>query len=151
MSWRALKTVRPMQNDHHDDGDDETQAYAVGYGKPPINTRFKRGQSGNRNGRPKKQPTFTSDEHILHNTLFKVMPMRIGGKSVQKSPFEIALMQITKQAMAGDVGASRLLIALVTKHNSRKPRLPRLHEMSKQDLHLLLNLIKDARRGRNEK
>lgn len=29
-------------------------SYEVGYGKPPVHTRFKEGQSGNPNGRPKK-------------------------------------------------------------------------------------------------
>ena len=30
--------------------------YDIGYGKPPEDTRFKKGQSGNPRGRPKKQP-----------------------------------------------------------------------------------------------
>ena len=36
--------------------DDKAQTpnnYAVGYGKPPLHTRFKKGQSGNVHGRPK--------------------------------------------------------------------------------------------------
>lgn len=31
--------------------------YAVGYGKPPVHTRFAKGQSGNPGGRP-KEPEF---------------------------------------------------------------------------------------------
>jgi hypothetical protein len=31
--------------------------YNVGYGKPPTDTRFKPGQSGNPRGRPKKNPS----------------------------------------------------------------------------------------------
>jgi hypothetical protein len=32
----------------------EKKDYKVGYGKPPVETRFKPEPSGNRNGRPKK-------------------------------------------------------------------------------------------------
>jgi hypothetical protein len=30
-----------------------TDDYAIGYGKPPASTQFRKGQSGNRTGRPK--------------------------------------------------------------------------------------------------
>ncbi len=33
--------------------DKSPSGYQVGYGKPPAQTRFKQGQSGNPNGRPK--------------------------------------------------------------------------------------------------
>ena len=43
-----------MADDEHD--------YKVGPGKPPLQTRFKKGQSGNPGGRRKKQlPTLLAD------------------------------------------------------------------------------------------
>jgi len=33
--------------------DDQPRDYAVGYGKPPVGTRFQKGQSGNPEGRPR--------------------------------------------------------------------------------------------------
>ena len=35
------------------DSKDDNQNYDVGYKKPPMSTQFKKGQSGNKNGRPK--------------------------------------------------------------------------------------------------
>src|SRR5262245_11040533 len=35
--------------------------YDVGYGKPPVQSRFKRGQSGNPKGRPKGARNFSTD------------------------------------------------------------------------------------------
>lgn len=35
---------------------EDRKHYDVGYGKPPKNTRFQPGQSGNPNGRPRKTP-----------------------------------------------------------------------------------------------
>jgi hypothetical protein len=32
---------------------DQPRDYAVGYGKPPVETRFQKGQSGNPQGRPR--------------------------------------------------------------------------------------------------
>jgi hypothetical protein len=32
--------------------DEQDQNYSVGYAKPPLHTRFQKGQSGNRKGRP---------------------------------------------------------------------------------------------------
>jgi hypothetical protein len=33
--------------------DDQPRDYAVGYGRPPVETRFQKGQSGNPEGRPR--------------------------------------------------------------------------------------------------
>jgi hypothetical protein len=33
--------------------DDQPRDYTVGYGKPPVETRFQKGQSGNPEGRPR--------------------------------------------------------------------------------------------------
>ena len=38
-----------------DGASDDTPTYQVGYGKPPKHSRFKKGQSGNPKGRPKKK------------------------------------------------------------------------------------------------
>lgn len=53
--------------------------YDVGYGKPPVNTRFKKGQSGNPKGRPKGSTSL----HTLINTVLaqKVPVMLTNGES----------------------------------------------------------------------
>jgi len=38
-------------------GKRKSAAYQVGYGKPPLHTRFRRGQSGNPGGRPRRPAT----------------------------------------------------------------------------------------------
>jgi hypothetical protein len=46
--------------------------YEVGYGKPPKNTRFKKGISGNPTGRPKKSPDFYAELIREANSLITI-------------------------------------------------------------------------------
>jgi hypothetical protein len=42
-------------------GNNNDDSNEVGYGNPPKATRFKKGQSGNPNGRPKNKPSMVTD------------------------------------------------------------------------------------------
>ena len=57
-----------------DGGDD----YEVGYGRPPAHTQFKKGQSGNPRGRPKRQEEEMSD--IMHRVAMERITITINGK-----------------------------------------------------------------------
>src|SRR4051812_111432 len=50
--------------------DPPTVPYAVGYGRPPVQTRFRPGQSGNRRGRPKGARNLASElQAVLAETV----------------------------------------------------------------------------------
>lgn len=89
----------------------------VGKGKPPVEKRFKKGQSGNPNGRPKKIPE-------LQVLLAEVL----GEKS--KDGIEAAkaiLMALRAKATKGDVRAAEVLL-------NRAYGLPKqFHELSGKD------------------
>src|SRR5205085_10093153 len=55
----------------------KTQAYDLGYGKPPEHSRFKPGQSGNPKGRPKAARSLRS---IVHDLLNERITDRADGK-----------------------------------------------------------------------
>jgi hypothetical protein len=126
----------------NDDDDHTRNGSSVGYGKPPIHSRFKPGQSGNKKGRPKSKPVLVNDEQAMHDMLFQQVRLKSGGKHIMMAPYEVVLHQLTKAAMNGDVSASKLLLGLVTKLNSRKPRLPKLEEMSDSELNTFLHFIR---------
>src|SRR5262245_29021911 len=51
--------------------------YEVGYARPPLHSRFKRGQSGNPKGRPRGSRSVAS---VLHRILNEKVPAREGDK-----------------------------------------------------------------------
>lgn len=86
--------------------------YDVGYGKPPAQTQFKPGQSGNPKGRPKGQPGF--NELLLREAgrLVKVETPS-GVKSFTRA--EVVIRKLFNAAGAGDLNASRLIMSYLAR------------------------------------
>lgn len=82
----------------------------VGYGSPPESGKFKKGQSGNPNGRPKG--TKNLSKTILDEIRQKVRIKGLRGpRWVTK--LKAAAMQLANRAAQGDLRALRELFALV--------------------------------------
>lgn len=77
--------------------------YEVGYGRPPKHSQFKKGQSGNRNGRPKKRKR---GKDLFHGVLDS--ETESGGKKVILA--EILVKQIVKKALQGNVACYKILL-----------------------------------------
>lgn len=67
---------------------------------PPEHTRFKPGQSGNPNGRPKKLPD-----------LEKLLVRVLGTEEDNKTGWEVIIEALQKKAAKGDVKAAELLLS----------------------------------------
>lgn len=87
------------------DGDD----YKVGYKSPPIATRFKKGQSGNPSGKPKKNTDKLDLGRILQAIDHEEMVVEIDGKSRRMSKIEIHFRQLFNKTMRGNLKAARLI------------------------------------------
>jgi hypothetical protein len=106
----------------------QTDNYAVGYGKPPKNSQFKKGVSGNPSGRRKKPSDLASG--LLRELDSKVIINENGRRtSIKKS--EGLIKQLVTKALSGNLQALRLLITLLLQfqeraaeqqQNSPKPR-----------------------------
>jgi hypothetical protein len=84
-------------------------SYEVGYGKPPRNTQFRKGVSGNPKGRPKKALDFDL-ELIRESESF--MTINENGRQKRISKHEVVIKQLIKQAMTGSTQALRIYLAL---------------------------------------
>src|ERR1700724_4675339 len=82
---------RPMPRDHQGD-------YEVGYGKPPRDTRFKRGQSGNPRGRPPGAKNLSTLLNEALNELVVVTENR-GRKRIRKR--QAAFKALVKRGAKG--------------------------------------------------
>lgn len=94
-------------DDTNGDGGDDG---AVGYGRPPRHTRWKKGQSGNPSGRPRGARGLKTD---LRAELISKMEISMNGKRVSGTRQQLMLRTLTARAAAGDVRATRILIDLV--------------------------------------
>ena len=93
--------------------------YEVGYKKPPRETRFKKGQSGNPKGRPKGSKNFGSQ---VASTFARKISVHEKGKERRISMAEAILLKLTAKAIAGDMTATRLAISLLqVSHEEGKP------------------------------
>src|SRR5436190_15890897 len=91
--------------------DDQTRDYAVGYGRPPAETRFQKGSSGNPGGRPRGTKK-------LVTLLGEVLSQRSGlpnpdGSWMTKA--EAIFISLATQASTPDLKAKKLLFDVLIK------------------------------------
>ena len=83
---------------------------SVGYGRPPVQSRFKPGQSGNPSGRPRGSKNLHS---IVKHSLTKKVTIREGDKIYKVTQFEAIMRNLAFNAMKGDPTAIKTMLALM--------------------------------------
>ena len=83
-----------------------------GYGKPPKSHRWKKGQSGNPRGRPKKKDR--SPAQIIADIYSEEVTVILKGRTVKLSQFELAVRTVLiKTQQSGSVRDLKLLLQLL--------------------------------------
>jgi Family of unknown function (DUF5681) len=83
--------------------------YAVGYGKPPKHSQFKKGQSGNPKGRRQRRPK--KIQTILNEVLNRKIRAVEAGTSRRMTIREVIITQLAAKAVKCDIAAINLLLA----------------------------------------
>lgn len=91
--------------------------YAVGYGKPPLHTRWEKGRSGNPKGRPKCQRDITQ---LLNTLLAQRIVVRTGKTTKRMSRLDHLLHRVFENAVAGDPRLIRLVLDEARKAEERR-------------------------------
>jgi hypothetical protein len=93
---------------------DSEQKHKVGYKKPPAETRFQKGRSGNPKGRPKGTRIFKTD---LRAELAEPVNVREDGSVTTVSSQRAILKQLRAKALKGDPRALDRLLALAERYD----------------------------------
>ena len=87
--------------------------HEVGYARPPVHSRFKKGQSGNLKGRPRGSRSVAT---ILHKILGEKVSVREGDKVWLISKMEAIVRNLSLKALKGDQKATETVIALAQEY-----------------------------------
>jgi hypothetical protein len=89
-----------MADDEHD--------YKVGPGRPPLHTRFRKGQSGNPGGRSKKKL-----HALLADALNEPAFLTIDGERRQITKREAVVHQLVNKSASADLRATKMLFDVI--------------------------------------
>jgi hypothetical protein len=88
----------------------EDRPYEVGYGKPPINSRFQKGKSGNERGRP---PGSKNHLTALRQILDETVTFTENGKRRSMTKLELAMNVQLNKAANGDTRAFQTTLQVI--------------------------------------
>jgi hypothetical protein len=112
----------------------------VGYRKPPRQTQFKPGKSGNPKGRPKGVANFSTD---LQKTLSTSVKVKRNGRDTSVSTQRATLMVLREKALTGDARALDHFIELAARLEARRHAVP-ARELNADDQAILTAYVKEA-------
>ena len=119
--------------------DETPNVEVVGYGRPPVATRFKKGQSGNPNGRPRGIMNFST---LLHKAMRQKVRVNEHGKRRLVTKLEAAILQLVNQSASGNQRAGRFLFELVQQiEKAEDHALPTAAPLSEIDEEVIQELL----------
>ena len=90
--------------------DDDKPDYKVGYKKPPLHTRFQKGQSGNPRGRPRGSKNLST---LLTDALNEPVVVTEDGKKRKISKRELGIRQLVNKFAMAEAQATKILLGLM--------------------------------------
>ena len=92
--------------------------YEVGYKKPPVHTRFQKGQSGNPRGRPRGSKNLST---LLIEALDQLVVVTENGRRRKIAKRELGIAQLVNKFAMADPHATRILLGLLQEIERRAP------------------------------
>ncbi len=95
----------------------EVPEYTVGHGNPPLERRFKSGESGNRKGRPRGSKNRKTIIREIANEMHTVVK---DGQRRRRSTLELMLLALRNRAVEGNVRAFRAYQKYLAKYEPQE-------------------------------
>src|SRR4051812_38677849 len=90
-----------------------TEAYTVGYRKPPVHSRFRKGQSGNPRGRPRGAMSTGRAKALALKEAYRPVTIREGDKILTLPAIQAVMRSQVALAAKGNGPAQRTVIEAV--------------------------------------
>jgi Family of unknown function (DUF5681) len=117
--------------------------YAANYRKPPVHTRFKKGQSGNPRGRPAKNLAA-----LLATALNEKVTITENGERRQVTKREAVIAQLVNKSVSAELRATKMLIDMLREVEKRaQPAAAEKNPFSPTDKEVVQQLIARLRRN----
>lgn len=118
----------------------QSETFEVGYGQPPMHTRFKPGESGNPRGRPAGRPNAkTTVARVINETV----PVHEGERTRKMTKLEAMLQAHTLKAMKGDSRSASIVIGLLMRMGLfADPEGEAIAAVPEQDIAIVNNFIR---------
>ena len=123
--------------------DDKTD-YKVGYKRPPLHTRFRKGQSGNPRGRLRGSKNFST---LLAEALNEPVVVTEDGRRRRISKRELGLKQLANKFAMAEAQATKILLGLMLERERLAAAAPPAERPSfdAADEKVIANLLKRLR------
>ena len=84
-------------------------SYEVGYGKPPVHTRFRKGQSGNPTGK-RRDPNVERAKELVRQEAYRLVTVREGDRLKRMPALQAILRSHLTLAAKGNIRAQRSVL-----------------------------------------
>ncbi len=114
-----------MDSNPHDDSEEQASTPTdsrngkVGYKNPPKHAQFKKGQSGNPNGRRKGS---LGVGPLTRKVFGEYIKIKVDGATAHVSAIEAILMRIKAGALKGEPKPTKLALELYVRYNPEEPK-----------------------------
>jgi hypothetical protein len=112
----------------------------IGYGRPPVHSRFRKGQSGNPTGK-RRHGEAERVEALIRQEVYRFLTVREGDTVTKMPALQAVIRSQIACAAKGNVGAQRALLKLV--QNIEDARAGRIGRTANKKVHRDVNEMSD--------
>jgi hypothetical protein len=97
------------------------ESSSVGYGRPPVHSRFRKGQSGNPTGK-RRHGEAERAEALIRQEVYRLLNVREGDAVTKMPALQAVIRSLINCAAKGNVPAQRAFLKLAQEHRWRPSR-----------------------------